>query len=366
VALPPSDILTSTLLTGSGAWSPLAASPVRMPRLLVLANGVPMTSPLDATVTSTGFFGADRFRVRAALTDDMAIWAGTASLFVDVQAALSPLGGFVSLVQGQADTVSLDPLLGTVTIEGRDLSAALMQARTQETFANRTSSDIATVLAGRHGLAAAVQATTTPVGRYWELEHDRLTLNAAGRSTTEWDLLVTLALHETFDLWVSGTTLYFQPPDTVTPPALLFAAPTPAGPANVTSLQLDRELTFAGDIVVTVKSWHSRAGTACMQTAQTERGSGSSQTYVYVIPNLTPDDALQFAQNKLAELTAHELILIAEMPGELSLWPRAQVQLLGTGTLFDTTFTVDEVERRLHSKRGFSQRLRARASSPLA
>lgn len=352
--MPPSDVLSN---------GPFGFDLVRAPRLLVLANGVPMVAPSDATVTSTGFFGADRFRVRAALMGDAAIWADTPSLFMDVQMALSPLGGFVSLVQGQADSVTLDPLAGTVTIEGRDLSAALMQARTQETFANQTSSDIATVLAGRHGLSASVQATTTPVGRYWELEHDRLTLNAAGRSTTEWDLLVTLAQHEAFDVWVSGTTLYFRPPDLLTSPAVLNAAANFAGPANVTSLRLDRELTFAGDIVVTVKSWHSRAGTACVQTAQTQRGASSSQSYVYVVPNLTPDAALQFAQNKLAELTAHELVVTAEMPGEFGLWPRAQVQLAGTDTIFDTVYRIDEVERRLHAKHGFSQRLRARASS---
>ena len=354
--MPPSDALTG-ILTGYDE--------VRAPRLLVLANGVPMTAPSEAVVTSTGFFGADRFRVRAALVGDAAIWAGTPALFMDVQMALSPLGGFVSLVQGNADSVSIDPLRGSLTIEGRDLSATLMQARTQETFANQTSSDIATKLAGRHGLTASVQPTTTPVGRYWELEHDRLTLNAAGRSTTEWDLLVTLAQHEAFDVWVSGTTLNFQPPDTTTPPVLLTAAPTFAGPANVTALRLDRELTFAGDIVVTVKSWHSRAGTACVQTAQTQRGAASSQSYVYVVPNLTPDAALQFAQHKLAELTAHELVATAEMPGEFSLWPRAQMQLAGTGTIFDTVYVIDEVERRLHARQGFSQRVRARTSSTL-
>ncbi len=336
---------------------------VRAPRLLVLANGVPMAAATEASVTSTGFFGADRFRVRAALIGDAAIWAGTADLFLDVQMALSPLGGFVSLVQGQADCVSLDPLRGTLTIEGRDLSASLMQARTQETFANHTSSEIATILAGRHGLAANVQPTVTPVGRYWELEHDRLTLNAAGRSTTEWDLLVTLALHEAFDVWVSGTTLNFQPPDWLTPPLALNATATWTGPANVTALRLERELLFAGDIVVTVKSWHSRAGTVCVQTAQTDRGAASTQNYVFVVPNLTPDAALQLAQNKLAELTAHELVLHAEMPGEFSLWPRAQVALAGTKTLFDTVYRIDEVERHLHARHGFSQRLRARASS---
>jgi hypothetical protein len=54
------------------------------------------------------------------------------------------------------------------------------------------------------------------------------------------------------------------------------------------------------------------------------------------------------------------------MPGELALWPRARVRLCGTGTIFDTVLRIDEVERRLHATHGFSQRLRARAASPIA
>ncbi len=56
-------------------------------------------------------------------------------------------------------------------------------------------------------------------------------------------------------------------------------------------------------------------------------------------------------------------MLTAEMPGELALWPRAQVQLFGTGTIFDTVFRIDEVERRLHARHGFTQCLRARAAA---
>ena len=49
------------------------------------------------------------------------------------------------------------------------------------------------------------------------------------RATTEWDLLATLAGWEGFDVWVSGTTLHFRPPDTLTPPPVLSAAATADG-----------------------------------------------------------------------------------------------------------------------------------------
>ncbi len=329
----------------------------------MLADGLPLAAATEATVISTGGFSADFFRVRAALAGDAAIWAARTSVAIDVQMALDPFGGFVSLLQGSADAIGIDPLAGMLTIEGRDLAAALIEARTQETFANQTASDIATLLAGRHNLMPDVQPTTTPVGRYWELEHDSLTLNTGARATTEWDLLAVLAGWEGFDLWVSGTTLHFRAPGTLAPPLVLSAAATMAGPADFAALRLDRALSFAGDIIVTVKSWHSRLGIGCVQSARTERGAASVQEYVFVVPNLTPDAAALLAQRRLQEITGHELLLRAEMPGELMLSPRMSFQLVGTGTLFDCVWRIDEVERRLSMREGFSQTVRARAQS---
>ena len=52
------------------------------------------------------------------------------------------------------------------------------------------------------------------------------------------------------------------------PRATLRAVATQTGPANVTSLRLERALTLARDIVVTVKSWNSRQQAAFTQTAR--------------------------------------------------------------------------------------------------
>jgi len=258
-----------------------------------------------------------------------------------------------------------------LTLHGRDYAARLIEARTQETFANQTSSEIATTIAARHGLIADAQSTTTPVGRYWQLEHDRVTLDQFSRTTTEWDLLTTLAGHKGFDLWVTGTTLHFRPAATsATPNAILRPVATLTGPANVTTLRLERSLTLARDIEVTVKSWNNRQQAAFIQTARrTSQGQGQGkaggppQKYVYVVPNLTPDDALKLAQRKLAELSAHERLVTADMPGELALAPRQQIRLEGTGTGFDQPYWIDSIDRHLHFARGFTQRLHARNTS---
>jgi hypothetical protein len=104
------------------------------------------------------------------------------------------------------------------------------------------------------------------------------------------------------------------------------------------------------------------------QTASTSGGGTSGaagvRRYVYVVPNLTPDKALQLAQRRLGELTRHERMILAEMPGEVTLTPRTQVRLEGTGTSFDQTYWIDEIQRHLHVARGFSQIVRARNASP--
>lgn len=335
----------------------------RAPRLRVLANGALLGNAEDATVLTSGGFTAAFFRVRAALGTDAAFWAANAAIAIDVQISLSPLGGFVSLVQGNADAVGIDPIAGTLILEGRDYAAALIAARTNETFANRTASEIATLLAGRHALTPDVQPTTTPVGRYWELEHDSLTLDSGARMTTEWDLLATLAGWEGFDLWVSGTTLHFRPPEAVLPPPVLSAISLPGALPDFRALRLDRALSFAGNIVVTVKSWHSRMGAGTVQTASNARDGAATQNFVFVVPNLTPEAAQRLAQQRLAELASHELLLRAEMPGELALSPHASFQLVGTGTLFDQVWQIEEVERHISVRHGFMQLVRARASS---
>jgi len=357
--------------------SDLIASAARRPRLRVLANGMSVIGVRDAEVSSNNHYAADRFTVSIALGADpvwtAAYWSEQASVLLDVQMGFVPDGApegavtWVSLVQGAVDTIRIGAPEQLVHLQGRDLTAAFIEARTQETFANRTASEIATILAARHNLSAQVTPTTTLVGRHYELEHDRTTLDQFSRSTTEWDLLVSLAQNEGFDIFVQGTTLYFQQARTtpLVPNATLRPAATANGPANVMELGMDWALTLAGDVEVTVKSWNSRQGNANAQTvsATGAPGSGTPQSYVLVRPNLMPDEALNLAQKWLAALTQHERVINAVMPGDLILTARSIVAVEGTGTSFDQIYYVDTIERHLSFQGGFVQHLRAKNSS---
>lgn len=335
------------------------------PRLRVIANGQALNGAVEAEVISNNYFAADRFSASVALGVDpwagLSFWASETDILLEVQFSVDGGASFTSLVQGAVDAVAIDPAVGLVHLEGRDLTTSLIETRTQETFANRTASEIASLLAGRHNLMAQVVSTTTPVGRYYQNEHDRITLDQFSHTTTEWDLLVFLARQENFDVFVQGQSLYFQP---ITQPTDIEMS---LRPSDLIDLKLERSLILAQDIEVVVKSWNSRQNSVFTQQAITTGSNGSStgmQTYIFVRPNLTPDDALKFAQQKLLELTRHERTIEISMPGELTLTPRSIIMLDGTGSDFDQAYFVDVIERRLHQSGGLTQHIRAKNTSP--
>ncbi len=332
----------------------MPASSVRAPRVDVLLNGSRLAGVIDAEVSSIGHFSADRFRLRVALSANaISLWDQTA-MAMDLRLSLG--GSWVSLVQGNVDRIDVDPIRREVELEGRDLTAGLIEARTQEAFVNQTSSDIATLLAGRHGLQADVTATTVPAGRYYQSEHSRITLGQFSRATTEWDLLIYLAQREGFDVWVEADTLHFKPADTDAANGIVLA------PADCLDLKLERSLTLARDIEVVVKSWNSRQKQAFSETArQSAARGGAALRYVYVVPNLTPAAALQRAQRILAELSQHERNVTVTLPGELAMQPRMPLALSGTGTGFDGSYEIAEVTRRFSERSGFVQMVRAKS-----
>lgn len=337
-------------------------SEFRTPSLTVLAGGVPVPGVMDFDIFANAHLAAGRFRFRAAIPAGNAATLLDTGTILDLQLAIG--GSPVSLLQGEADAIHVDVIQGTLEVEGRDLTGRLLDARTQETFANQTASEIAKTLAARHSLTPVVTATTTLAGRYYGAEHDRLVLGQFSRATTEWDLLTFLAAQEGFEVFVAAQTLYFQPLSQT-------ATPTILTPGDCLSLSLERALTLARDLEVTVKSWNTRHQAAFSQTARSaargrgRNGGGAPQRIVVVRPNLTPNDALQLAQRILTDLSGHERLVHAELPGELTLTPRSQVTLTGTGTDFDQTYYVAELDRHFSIAHGFTQRLRLKNANPV-
>ena len=317
----------------------------------VFVGGAPVEGVLDVQIASNSFMGADRFRVVVALeSTGYAIWA-------DREIQLSILAGvdgdLTTLITGLVDRVDVDIGRRLVSVDGRDLTARFIEARTQETFENKTSSEIVALLAARRGLTPEVMPTGNLIGRNFNGDRAQTTLDQYSGVTTEWDLLARLADAEGFDVWVDAGTLHFAPlsPD---------LGQIVITPQDCMELRLERLLSLGGDLTVTVKSWDSRAQQATVQSAGNAVDDASARNYVLLRPNMSAADAANLAARTFAQMTQNGRVVTMELPGDATTRPRQSLLLSGTATDFDGVYIVTSVERHMSFEGGFTQTLQAR------
>lgn len=352
---------------------------IRSPRGAVRLNGLVIDGWENWEVENNAFRAADSFAIsfaaarlppgfgpgwfggQAAITAEIFASADAPAQFGDYQPALGD-----RLILGQVDDIAFDPLRGILTLTGRDLTARLIDTKVSSGYLNQTSSQIATVLAERHGLTPVITETTTPIGTFYSQNHIILT-----QQRSEWDILTELAEFENFDVFVSGDELHFEPrPD---PEAagryvidwqqsdIFTAAPA----ANVTALRLERSLTLARGVTVTVQSWHARQGKRFTATwPQTDADAPALETlplaYSFTAPGLTQDQCQQIAQARYEDIARHMVRLCAEMPGDDVLDCRMIVALRGSDTPWDQNYVPDAVRRTMSASGGYGMTLSAK------
>jgi phage protein D len=351
-------------------------SRLRTPYCSVFVNQDDILTGVDSfEVTNASHFAADTFRLTAAIDklppnlgieywsdatgDELAIYAGFNSQGVGTTPQL--------LIYAQVDDVVVDIVGRALTLSGRDLSAVFLDSKTAEIFQDKTSSQIAQVLAARHNLQASVTPTNPWVGSFYELYHARIT-----KDQSEWDLLMFLAEQENYDVWVAGQTLYFQPPVplTVDPYVLTWSDQGQGNRvANFENLKMQRSETLARDVIVQVLSWNQAQGktiTSTLTRNQPQKGQRQTQpqTYTFYPPNLNKQQADNFARGKMEDITKHERVISGVLPGDSLLTNRSLVKLVGTGTSWDQFYHVDTVTRRMSFTEGYTMEFRAKNHSP--
>jgi len=366
-----------------------SVSTSRQPRFQFLVGGRQIAGVEEVETGTNSYRRANTFRVKLAIYAAPGIYAAATALdgnsrplLAEIKVSLDGGAGWTSLLIGRADRFTPDLVRGVLDITGRDRTADLIEGKTQDAFRNQTASEVAMTIASRLGFSAVISPTSTPVGRYYDIDHDKTTLGQFSRATTYWDLLCQLARDEGFDVWVEGNTLYFQPqPPATGTPSLVFTLVRRQGYrawTNAESVLPERDLVLARDIQVDVHSWNSRskkgftvsyravgAKSANVQAASNQVGT-ATQRYPVVQPNLTQDQALQLAQRLVRDLSMQERRATVQMPGELTLTPRSIVAIAGTGTDFDQAYFVGEISRKLTASGGFTQSLQIKNQSPRA
>ena len=196
------------------------SSVTRRPRMRLLLNGVPVTGGRSSEIVSSRGSQASSFRVVGNLGDLTrqlgSDWLDQAQLPVAIDYGFLPAGApegqlnWVRMITGSADRIDVDPVSGLISLDGRDNASRLIDLPLQDGYLNKTSSDVAQLLASRCGLQFDVDQTTGLVGQYYQIQHTRSAFASASRYGNAWDLLAELADLESFDLWVGQSTLYFK------------------------------------------------------------------------------------------------------------------------------------------------------------
>ena len=283
------------------------------------------------------------------------------SAYLEVTAVVSSAYGpvYQSLITGMADTVHVDPIQGTVGVEGRDLSSSMINSYRQQDFVNQTASEIVSSIADHHNLQPIVTATSGDIGRYYSDGYTKLSLGQFSRLQSDWDLVVQLARQNDFDVFVEGQLLYFQPS------SLSASAPIPMSLQDVQSARVQRNLSINGATAARVQSWNSQnmAAYDSVSSGGGPIGNQGSSTvnlpFLFSGANYTSQQVTDSANRYTAELGRLSTVLNLDMPWDLSLSPRATILLNDTHSLFDTTYLIDSIERHYSPTSGSKQLVRA-------
>ena len=212
-----------------------------------------------------------------------------------------------------------------------------------------------------HNLNAVITDTSRFAGRYYATDSNMTSLSQYAKLSSDWDILVALAQAENYDLYVSGTTLYFQPT------ASIIGAPQSVPYSSLIDLRMNRALALATGIAVTVQSWDSATATAVSETCNPsafqnsgKSGATSGAQWLTIRPNLSSDTAGVLAQQIADSMYGKSMSLDLTMPGDSTMDVRQPVELYGSNTSFDQIYEIDSIMRSFRSNSGFIQTIRAR------
>lgn len=336
----------------------------RRTELVVILDGRQIFGLLHASIVTTNCFSSDSYSLTFAMgpqpLGNLIFWSSLSSAYIEISATTGPEGVSQDLISGMIDTITIDPIRGTVAIEGRDLSSFLIDSYRQQDFVNQTASEVLEVIALYHGLTPVVTATSTSVGRYYGDGHTRLSLGQFSRLGSDWDLVVQLARENTFDVFVQGNKLFFQPATSAQEVPLRITLP------EVKIIRFERNIATASKTKARVQSWNSQHMTSYASDGTDDRAGLSQepaatpgQLYLFSASNFSSEQVTGSAARYATELSRLSTVLHIEMPWDLSLSPRRLLLMDQTGSQLDASYRIDNMERHYSTTSGSSQIIRA-------
>lgn len=341
--------------------SDISVYPVpRSPRLRVLLDGTTEIAPFYVDIAHTASGAAATFSISLPIARQpdlpMEFWLGVAQPEIQIQVALDSQSDYLELISGLCDTVHINPVGGIVRLQGRGRAASLLDTKSSIVYQNRTSSEIAVDLASRHGLTPAVAATMGYVGRYYADETQVSSLVQFSKLASDWDILVFLAQQENFNLYVTGSTLNFQPRGAA------YQTPAEIAFGSLMELQISRTLSLSSGVDTVVQSWDSASQThvaAFGRVGSSSSVSAAARTYSFIKPNITSQMADLLATQIASDIFRNAIRLTITMPGTSDLIVGTPIRLIGLPTLLNQVFEIESIKRSFRAKSGFVQSITA-------
>lgn len=273
---------------------------------------------------------------------EISLWLGTTT----------NLGGWdksqlTQVFKGKIDAVR--PRFGsqmTVQLIGRDFAARLIDTEFSVAFAERTASDIAVMLAEKHGLIPEVTPTTVIIEK--DLYKDR----------KEWDILQELADREGFVCYVKmGKTLYFGPRQDSDETVVADLGYRQKDKSNILEIEFDDSLVGVINHVI-VRHWLGRGKRLIEGTAQNQDlidKYGEKKRIIYDSKAKTQEIADEIAAKKLKEWS--RTVVTAEQV-RLACSPYMQcekmVNITGCGR-FDGKYYIERVHHQYNKNGWFTE-----------
>ncbi len=350
-----------TLSGGSGSF--------RAPRVWVQIGEAKIRA-IKATVTRKATRHADTFSADLSITAaavygfDLPQWADwDPDQDVAILMASQAGGGDeTTMITGKVDIPTIDADNHTVTITARDKSASLTQKRRAQQFKNQKSSDIVPTIAQDHGLNPVIMSTDAFAGKAYTADFATLALNR-----TDFEFLSQLADREGFRWYVEGDDLVFEPKEAAGGAVCqaYWYPPSADAPAsgNVTALKMGKNSEAARPVSVTAKGWH-HGKKKLYKATSTATGKGQSLEYTLHHNGNDQSQLEKKAKSRRDDIIRHELNVTCTMPGDLTVDPHTAWQLQGTGTIYDQTYAIDEVEFVMGWEEDFDMHITARGARP--
>lgn len=366
----------------------LTAQPLkRYPRFyLKINNNVVKKGLLSIQIEESSFYCADTFTITLAIDGLQSIlndqyFSDIGAILIEIYIGFleeenQELSNLPRVMVGQVDDVVLNESTRVLTLSGRDLTARFIDNTTTKKFLNLTASEAAIQLAKKEGLNPVVTPTKAKIGTYYTDNYVAVSTNR-----TEWDLLSTWAQIAGYSVFVRDYSLYFQPlpTPTQTPYLITFQKnnnKNMATNSNVTQLQTKHSLTIAKDVFVEVRSFNPATGKAIKATARSSplkrnvlagvpRGVGNAQIYIFVKGGLNKEQAIQFAQQKLKDITKNERVITFTLPADDLLHKDSVIKVTGLNTSFDQIYYPSSINRTL-SMGGYHMTVTAKNHSTIS